>query len=31
MKKKGQDVEIQKENNITIPKYNGEIETKYME
>ncbi len=31
MKKKGQDVEIQKENNVTIPKYNGEIETKYME
>ena len=31
MKKKGQDVTIQKENNITISKYNGEIETKYME
>ena len=31
MKKKGQDVAIQKENNITIYKYNGDIETKYME
>lgn len=31
MKKKGQDVSIQKDNNITIYKYNGDIETKYME
>ena len=31
MKKKDQDVTIQKENNITIPKYNDEITTKYME
>ena len=31
MKKKKQDVTIQKENNITIPKYNDEITTKYME
>ena len=31
MKKKEQDVTIQKENNVKISKYNGEIETKYME
>ncbi len=31
MKKKGQDVTIQKENNVKISKYNGDIETKYME
>ena len=31
MKKKGQDVVIQDENNLTIFKYNGDIETKYME
>ena len=31
MKKKGQDVTIDKENNVTISKYNGDIETKYME
>ena len=31
MKKKGQDVVIQGENNLTIFKYNGDIETKYME
>ena len=31
MKKKGQDVTIQKENNVRISKYNGDIETKYME
>ena len=31
MKKKGQDVAIQDENNLTIFKYNGDIETKYME
>ena len=31
MKKKGQDVAIQKENNVKISKYNGDIETKYME
>ena len=31
MKKKGQDVTIEKENRVTIYKYNGEITTKYME
>ena len=31
MKKKEQDVTIQKSNNIIIYKYNGEIDTKYME
>lgn len=31
MKKKGQDVSIQKENNVRISKYNGDIDTKYME
>ena len=31
MKKKEQDVTIQKENNVKISKYNGEIESKYME
>ena len=31
MKKKSQDVTIQKENNVRISKYNGDIETKYME
>lgn len=31
MKKKGQDVIIEKENNVTIYKYNEDIETKYME
>ena len=31
MKKKGQDVTIQKENNVRISKYIGDIETKYME
>ena len=31
MKKKEQDINIQKSNNITIYKYNGEIDTKYME
>ncbi len=31
MRKKEQDVTIEKENNVTIYKYNGDIETKYME
>ena len=31
MRKKEQDVTIQKENNVKISKYNGDIETKYME
>ena len=31
MKKKGQDVSIQKENNVRISKYNSDIDTKYME
>ena len=31
MKKKGQDVIIEKENNVTISKYNGDITIKYME
>ena len=30
MRKKEQDVTIQKENNVKISKYNGDIETKYM-